>query len=96
MRRFIKEYESNRRILDPGFRVTRGGSSAEGEGDRGGESYHAGKDILSVPDQLVLVQDAEVELRAMERVLLECQALDQRGVAGSGNLAGEWASEIPV
>lgn len=98
LRRFIKEYDANSRILDPGFRVTRGsGSDGATEGESSSNQSHpdgqthaqVGREVLSVADQLVLVQDAEVELRAMERLLLECQALDQRGVAGSGNLAGE-------
>lgn len=75
LRRFVKEYDTNQRILDPSFRVSNTESNAQ--------------ETLSVADQLLLIQEAEPELRALERVLLECQALDQRGVTGSGNLAGE-------
>ncbi|CAO1627965.1 unnamed protein product [Sympodiomycopsis kandeliae] len=70
LKRFIQEYDSNRRILDGAFQPDP-------------DQTHQ----LSVDDQIVLILEAESEMRRMERVLSECHALDQRGVSGSGNLS---------
>lgn len=74
LRRFASEFESNRRILDSALRLS----------DSTQANAH---ETLSAADKILLVQEAEAEMRAMERVLLECQALDARGVAGSGTLS---------
>lgn len=45
---------------------------------------------LSPSEFEVLVKELEPDIRSADRDLREIQALDKRGVAGSGKLVGEW------
>lgn len=113
LRRFVKDFDSNRRILDAGFRPVRkvdgaqdgpsardtrlafqgdeddAGGSADAARERGAGAQDRDASVLTPAEQIVMILDSEAELRALERILVECEALEKRGVAGAGTLAGE-------
>lgn len=107
LRKFLRDFDANRRLLDGGFRYDARSSSdvardatrflplslslsldASGDEQSGSGSREA---VLTTQEQILLVVDAEKDMRTLERMLLECEALDRRGVAGAGKMAGEFA-----
>lgn len=79
LRRFItQDFDASRTILSPSFAV-RGSSDSS-------------KDVTLTPaEQTLVALDAEPQLRAFERIMAECDRLQQRGAAGAGSLEGHEA-----
>lgn len=53
-------------------------------------------DELPPSTKLMMVLEAEQELRQLERELREIDALDSRGVVGAGELEGEFLTDYQV
>lgn len=103
LRRFVKDFDANRRLLQGGFQIgrasqylqedpadiLRGTEGAKAAANKDGEVARSVAGSLTTGEQLTLILDCEQDMRRLDRILSECQALDQRGVTGSGRLPGE-------